>query len=465
METLESIYIGWIDFLVHKYRLGEISDEWAYSSASNLGCIFDRVLGRVTPIISETRINPIRGRHSRVRRSLDKQDLEMAFKFGHLLFDIIAALTRTIVFSPLPIVIPLRSGQTLFEWLGLLPPEKLTIPRSERERIERDRRRDARGNDMSFEVRHPVINLRIEAELMAFLSQTGMNLAQAYTLKNGQFQYVSHIGGYSVRRYKNRRSGEVDFQIYGEYRAIFESYLAWRNEIFPSDPDGLLFPFIKTQGRSEDSPPTLHRLKCICEKFDIPFVGPRELRNTRVNWLLRQSNDPELAAEMAQHTKETLLSTYERPSLQIAMVEIAKYHNRTDPTISSPGPGLCASPTPSALDTLPKFAPEPDCINPGGCLFCQHHRDIDSCDHVWALASFRHLKSIELAKSRYINQSNETNFSQPANVTIDRLTEKIQYFRESSTVRELWVREALARIEEGDYHPVWDGFIKLQENL
>lgn len=464
IETLENIYGAWCDFLIQRYRLGEISDEWAYSSASRIGRVFDRVLGRSVSLISETRINPIRGRHSRLRRSLDKQDLEKAFRFGHLLYDIASALTKSEVFSHLPIRISLRSGETLEEWLGLFPPNKLVTLRSQREEHEREERRAARANDTSFRVRHPIINLRIEAELMIFLSQTGMNLAQAHSLKNDRFHYTSHIDGYFVRRYKERRSGEVEFEIFSEYKAIFEAYLIWRDTIFPEDNDGLLFPFIKTQGRSDDAPPTLHRLKSICDKLDITFIGPRELRSTRVNWLLRRSNDVELTAEMAQHTKETLLSVYERPSLQVAMIEIAKFHAQTDPTISPPGPGLCVSPNPVTLPTLPKHAPKPDCVNPAGCLFCQHQRDLDKLDHVWSLASFRYLKSIELVKSRHIDTENAFSSDQPAGVTVKRLTDKLQYFEKSNRVREHWVQEALARVQEEDYHPAWDGFIRLQES-
>jgi hypothetical protein len=46
---------------------------------------------------------------------------------------------------------------------------------------------------------------------------------------------------------------------------------------------------------------------------------------------------------------------------------------------------------------------------------------------------------------------------------MDRVTAKLKYFKESSEVRAQWVIEAFARIEEGDYHPRWDGFIQLME--
>jgi hypothetical protein len=46
---------------------------------------------------------------------------------------------------------------------------------------------------------------------------------------------------------------------------------------------------------------------------------------------------------------------------------------------------------------------------------------------------------------------------------MDRLTAKLKVFEQSSEIRAVWVREALARIEEEHYHPRWDGFILLME--
>lgn len=51
----------------------------------------------------------------------------------------------------------------------------------------------------------------------------------------------------------------------------------------------------------------------------------------------------------------------------------------------------------------------------------------------------------------------------PASITVDRITEKLKQFEISSTVRALWVSEAVNRVEEGNFHPKWDGFIRLIE--
>src|SRR3546814_1685373 len=89
-----------------------------------------------------------------------------------------------------------------------------------------------------------------------FISQTGMNLAQAHNIKVGDFHYSSYLDGYQVRRrYKARRHGDVEFYIYEDYRAHFERYLEWRRAIFPDDSDGLMFPLVRVGGRSVEKAP------------------------------------------------------------------------------------------------------------------------------------------------------------------------------------------------------------------
>ncbi|TWI44741.1 hypothetical protein IQ22_04690 [Pseudomonas duriflava] len=108
-------------------------------------------------------------------------------------------------------------------------------------------------------------------------------------------------------------------------------------------------------------------------------------------------------------------------------------------------------------------APDPDCINAAGCLFCVNHRDIESEDHVWSLSSLRVLKSLELTRYRPASTGRSDEADHPAMLAVERLSAKLRFFQESSEVRRLWVEEALARIAEENYHPAWDGFIRLAE--
>ncbi|CAN7336542.1 site-specific integrase [Polaromonas sp. LjRoot131] len=463
LDTVEDSFKLWTDHLLERRRvIGDVLQRSIKSVASSVGRLLDKVFQRRIKLLSETRLRGPRFEKVACTPQIDKQNLTDTFRFGYFLLDVCDGLAVESIWAPLPVKIALRTGKVLELWSGLVAIEKLVRGR-DRHTISRTlNARDAWSADFSFRTRSPIVNLRIEAELLVFISQTGMNLAQAHSARNGQFHYTSHLDGYQVRRYKERRHGEVVFDIHSEYRTIFERYLAWRNTMFPDDLDGQLFPLLRTKGRSESTPPKFYGLKVVCKKLNVPFFRPRALRNTRVNWLLRQSQDPALTAEMAQHTSETLLQTYQKPNLQIAMIEIARFHNRTDPSISPPGPGWCVSPTPLPLENSPKNATQPDCVSAAGCLFCNHQRDIDSEDHVWSLASFRHLKVVELANHRPPDVIEESQ-SQPAAAAVDRLTSKLKFFETSSEIRGLWVREALARVTEEDYHPNWDGFIQLQD--
>jgi hypothetical protein len=68
----------------------------------------------------------------------------------------------------------------------------------------------------------------------------------------------------------------------------------------------------------------------------------------------------------------------------------------------------------------------------------------------------RHLKIIEAS---LVFKSEES----PSDVVIERLTQKIDWFRDSSKKRSEWVDEAELRIEEGHYHPSWTSVIEFLE--
>ena len=314
------------------------------------------------------------------------------------------------------------------------------------------------GDEKSYLKRVPLVNMRIETELLLFIAQTGMNLEQARNLELDDFVYTSHLDGYQVKAYKARRSGNVLFEIFKEYREHFEQYLKWRKEWFANQDNDLLFPFI-----SEDkvlAAPTFHRIKKFTKKYDLPFVNPSLLRKARVNWMLRTNLSPQQVADSAQHDIKTLFRAYDMPNPQLAMIEIAQFHKLNDQIIPAAAPGACASQVPMSIKTVKDLSPEPDCINSSGCLFCKNHRDIDSEDHIWSLASYRYLKSIELASFK---NNHLKDIKNPIEIVIERITEKLNYFKNSNEERKKWLIEVLNKIEEGDYHMMWDGLIQLQE--
>lgn len=425
LETVATSFIAWTDHLLHRIRVvNDLNQMSAYGYAAIVASTLDEVLEREVGLLFKTRLRRSKRLHRSLSPNADKQNLEQSFRFGNFLLDLCDGLTNEVMQGKLPAQIQLRAVGNID--VGS-PSNRRFMP-----------------------------NLRIAAEMLVFISQTGMNHAQVTKLKTGQFRYASYHDGYQVHRvFKGRRQGEVAFEIFSDYREIFERYLKWRASCFPNDSDGLLFPFIGDP-HSQKEPFT--SIRCYCKKANVTYLGPQKLRKTRVNWMLRRSGDVALIAEQSQHTKEVLIRHYQEPNLQQAMVEISRFHAKNDPALSPPGPGLCIKAQPQPIADAPREATQPDCRTPAGCLFCDHQRDIDSADHVWSLASYRHFKSLELALYR---APIKRDFPHPAMAAIERITAKLKHFEKSSAVRTVWVDEALTRVAEEYFHPRWDGYIHL----
>lgn len=460
MEAVASTYIQWSDHLLNRVRVNkDLSELCAYSWGSITGQVLDKILERTTPILVSTRLT-MQPKRKRVRGvEADKQRLDETFAFGYALLDIIDALHLKALWGPLPLQIRLRSGKEWEEWSGLIPLEKLKCSNPNNAGLrfhakESKLKRLDWEKDRTLRTRYPLVNLRIEAEMLIFIGQTGMNLSQVHKLKVTQYSYKPCIDGYEVRAYKNRRGGEVLFEIFSEYREVFERYINWRTKVFPDNPEGLLFPLYRV-GRHEDTPSTYPRMHEICKKIGLRFIPASRLRNTRVNWLLRRSRDPDLTAEMDQHQKQTLLRIYEESSMQVTMTEVTRFWLTADPSFECPAPGVCDG-VPVPVADIPPEAPNPDCIRPAGCLWCDHHRDIDSEDYVWSMASMRHLHTIALRG--FISSPKKIHTNEPARhveLTIERLSGKLRFFEKSNELRRSWVGESFARIEEASYHPYW----------
>jgi len=469
--SLEENFIGWTEALLHRVKINRnIKAETAYRHACHVDTLGSKALNIKFGLLRKTRLSAPKSKKKVLSTKADKQNLAQTFEFGHLLLDITNALPEGVIYGSLPVKIPLRNGQILTEWSQLQPPENVKALSEETHPCIREAHRTYRAawvSDKSLRTRFPLINLRIEAELLIFISQTGMNLSQAFQLKRGEFRYQSDKDEFKAfRAYKGRRQGEVEFRAFKEYLNLFKRYLKWLEAIFPTE-ETLLFPFvhpysIPRAGKAPDFQAVLLR----CKRLGVPHLKPQALRGTRVNWLLRRSRDPALTAEMAQHTKETLIRVYEKPHHQVSASEISRFHRMTDPSLESAGPGFCINTNrkPFALKNTLESAPSPDCVNPAGCLFCDFHRDIDSADYIWSLTTYRYCKRLEL--DHYVPSNSEKNMdTHPAAIVINRISEKLIRFEASSEIRAAWTHEAKNRIREGRFHPAFDGLIQLMEQL
>lgn len=462
-ESAENIFYQWVEHWIRRVTVEKsVTQLNAWRFVKPVDNLLSKILDINLGLLRNTRLKPGTKMTFSNSKKSDKTNLDDAFKFGNALLDIANGLPPEVIYGALPIKVNLRDGNTLTEWCGLRSPEIvkcLVKPNKETPRV-----LQARKNwemEHSHRTRRTVINLRIEAELLIFISQTGMNLAQALTYPRSDFRYQSIQDEVNVfRAYKGRRAGEVEFRIFKEYSKLFRRYLKWLSVIAPDDER--LFPLCY----NHDIPSNLKRHKFQAVETRLKPLGyvmflPTALRSLKINWLLRNNLSPSLVAEMAQHSEQTLLRIYEKPHHQIASMEITRFHEKFDPTNPAAGPGACL-----AVDALPVSlegnapeTPRPDCIHPAGCLFCVYQRDIDSQDYVWTLSTLLHCKRIELDTFR----NSKNGAAHPAQIVIHRILQKLKAFSESSSVRALWVSEAHNRILEGRYHPTLAVTIEMME--
>ncbi|HDQ4464496.1 TPA: hypothetical protein P9G65_004907 [Pseudomonas aeruginosa] len=465
LDNLTVKFIEWTDHLLHRSRIQkDITPRSAYSLASSVGILVEEVLG-IEGLAKRSRVKKGIRKKRVLGSKADKQHLTATFEFGAFLLAITNALTKENIYGSLPVTIHIKDDNKLEEWSGLKPESEVLSTTSARNHPYYLKslldRRASWQNDHSWRTRHPLINLRIEAEMLIFIAQTGTNLAQVEKIKRGDFRYTSHNEGYLVKRtYKARAGREVEFEIFSEYRVLFDNYIAWLNVMIPASEDERLFPLRSPKYPSVKSLPGFGRVRTRCLATGTKFFGPRELRKTRINWLIRRSRDTLIVAEMAQHAETTLLSIYETPHHQRAALEITKFNNERGRSLTAPGPGSCARTETDQPQSLFEDGLDPNCINPAGCLFCKHHRDINNFDHVWSLTTYQRYQAELLISHKQTEISRSVS---PLERTIKRISEKILAFGELGSGHQEWVKESSARVAEGDYHPKWDMFIKLLE--
>jgi hypothetical protein len=384
--------------------------------------------------------------------------------FGSFLVDLINGISKEAVYGALPLRIQVRPGLVVNNEIVLRAGTKQKADRwlsdnsIELEALEKqyaDSAVKARGTVKHINrYRWALVNMRVYAELLVFIAQTGMDMSTTTKLRRERFKYKPVGQTYQVREYKERRQGEVFFEIFKDYKPMFERHIAFVNHFYPDSE--WLFP---TRCKDGSIRPQWDqkKIRALVLSYGIPWIPPQLLKNTRVNYLLRRSGDEDRTAELDQHTKKVLRQTYEQPSQQRSISEVTRFWNKFDPIQkgdlkASVIVGQCNG-SPEAVDDKPSSVVEPNCINPSGCLWCKRSRDIDSNDYVWSLFSFRYLKGLEASMTIKPEEI-------PADVVINRLTKKIDWYRDN---RLEWVEEAEVRVGEGYYHPNWANLIEFLE--
>lgn len=458
-ENLESLFRAYDEMLYHnawvKHDLAKRTVAlYIDTLARMLSSLLDQPLYNCLLQQSKTIKSYKRPRNTSVSRSAEKQHLADTRKLGHYCVELAKMITIDSVYSQLPIKPRENAENQTAPLVGSLPFGLVNSLNGDDELNVKIAQRQCKPIAWSSKLpqaRSTLANLRVMAEFMIFIYQTGMNVTQALRILRESFKYsLQGESDWQVSSNKARRKGDVSFTIYKDYKGWFKQYIKFVDHFFPNDDR--LFPIANRQDVFNGMGIKYSLLRNYLDRDGIPWVPPRIARNTRVNFIARLSGDPSLNAEIAQHSIGVFKDRYELPSQQRALTAVTDFWNK-DP-ISLIQSGCSARPEPT-LDK-PEGVVEPDCQNQSGCLWCKDRRDINSEAYVWNLASFRRLKIIE-ALSMHASSAN------PALLAVDKLTHMIEEFKGVSTEAQEWVVESIAKVEEGDYHPSWVNILRYWE--
>lgn len=457
-EDLKTIYLAYDEYCyIRCWGKKEITQQTAYANVHNISQHFSKLLElpphRNFRYLSRVIKSYSPSQKKSLSRTAEKQHLGNSRELGYYCVDIADAIDIEAIYGRIPITInSIKPDNT---------EHKIQFPQGLIINLNRCNANPSKKlmdyccpihnqDDISTLDRYRLnlVRLKLLAELIIFVYQTGMNVSQILRLERIGFSYnLQGNNDWIVTCNKGRKQGAVKFKIYKEYKTRLKKLIDFVNHFYPKSK--YLFPVSK-QINAKGS---VHyeTLRKHLEQANITWIPPKVTRSTRINFLSRIIDDPNLSAEMSQHTKETFGKNYHTPSQQRAMTALT--HFWTGEPVSLINSGCSKIPFPTK--DKPSNIINPNCINESGCLWCESHRDIESEDYVWSLATFRYLKIIEASQpiKRKI----------PADIVVEKLTKKIQSFKIRNDQTKRWAVEALLRIDEGSYHPNWIGIINFWE--
>lgn len=455
VENILTCYMDWSVSIYKRQLENKISESVGFKQVRSVGKLLEDALG-ISPGSLTKKIVVLAGSTKKYTLSIadDKKVLSDSIAFGRDMADIARCLTMEVFNESPPFEIKFADGAK-FHYFNR--NSKTIILNGDSSPVINCRE----GFECSWSVgqRNSFINLRVEAELEIFISQTGANSGQVVGLSREGIQIGRFLNAWNLKAYKPRRRGEVSYEVFSEYQKHLKKYLDFYDQCFPDVKDGPLFPLVGHSGLSFRKKYTGNKIRNFLTKLGKKYIASSFRRNTRENWIARSSEDPFLAANMANHSLETHVKSYSRPNLIVASKEFTEFFSIQHELLISVDSGGCEG-TSQRASFASEFAPAPDCRNAAGCLFCTSYKGINSFDYVWSLVSYRKMKNLELAGSFSINASDSS-----ATAVLARIKELLQQFVSLGDENRDWYRDAVMRVEEGSYHQRWSIVIQIMENL
>ncbi|ENU20730.1 hypothetical protein F994_00963 [Acinetobacter bohemicus ANC 3994] len=303
--------------------------------------------------------------------------------------------------------------------------------------------------------------IAVNAFIILFFSQTGMNLSQALNLSWGK-DYEISSSNQSFRIVKWRAGGkECSFEVPLEFMPRFKKFIALREYLLNEQECEYLFFTLGERGLGAPrqlKSGTLHGIYLSLRRIDpyLQMVQSREWRAAKSDWLVRNT-DLATAASVLQNTEKTVLSSYIAGSESSHWEELSSFlHNMSNVVLSTKNDqknllksatGQCSSfGNPLALNNEDSIN-KPNCIDPEGCLFCDKYRiHVDETD-IRKLISCRYC----IEKTAHIIGSLEEQRAtlRPILSRIDLILDKLKEYNEQL------VTKILLEVEEGELDDYW----------
>jgi hypothetical protein len=225
--------------------------------------------------------------------------------------------------------------------------------------------------------------IALNAFILLFLAQTGMNWAQVVNLTWAD-EYNVSATHQAFRTIKWRAGNmKVTFELPVSFMPTFRRCLELRKYLLGNQSCDWLFftlgvnqggrPIEIKSGGTNNIYQTLRRIDP-----NLPVVTPRQWRAAKSDWLIRNT-DPSTAALVLQNTERTVLASYAAGSETSHLEELTHFFDSVSETVIAKGQiieggisravGYCSAygaPYKAAESTLV----QPDCKGPEGCLFC-----------------------------------------------------------------------------------------------
>lgn len=251
------------------------------------------------------------------------------------------------------------------------------------------------NSDLQHGQRLHIGMIALNAFILLFLAQTGMNWAQVVSL-TWKDNYDVSTTHQSFRTIKWRAGNmEVAFELPVAFMPNFKRYLELRKYLLCGQPCDWLF--FKKGGNGIENPVEIknagaNNIYQTLRRIDphLPAVTSRQWRAAKSDWLIRNT-DPSTAALVLQNSEKTVLASYAAGSETSHLDELSSFLDSVSETVVNKGQiieggisravGYCSSyGTPHKITE--QTLVQPDCRGPEGCLFCDkfkvHADEIDT---------------------------------------------------------------------------------------